>query len=390
MRTFLALLLAAIALGILAYFCIGRHAPVIADDLRQRGAAALIAGNHGFASIESVSGRDVALAGEAPTEEAKFAAIRDLDNVWGVRTVVDKMTVAAAAPEPAPAAPYLFQAGFDAGVLTLTGAVPSEDVRRDILIKAAAQFPGARVDDQLVVRENAPHAGWPLVMSAGLAQLAQFTSGELKIEDLAVSLSGKVKSQDIYNAADKSMQAMPQPFTAALNATVEAPASPPAPEPAPVSEPPQPAPPAPVAAAPEPEETRPARQPAPTPVERAAAKTCQREFNRAFSGQTINFDTSSANISRSSQRLLRRLAGIADGCPKARFTIAGHTDNQGSPAANLKLSQARANEVRNALARLGVARNRMGARGFGETRPIANNRTAAGRAANRRIEFVVR
>lgn len=372
MRTFLALLVAAIALGLLAYFCLGHHAPIIAADLKQRGTEALSAGGHGFAAIEGVNGRDITLTGEAPSEQAKFAAMRDVDAVWGVRTVVDKMTVAPPAPE-APPAPYMFQAMFDAGVLTLTGTVPSEDVRRELLLKAQTQFPGARIDDQLTVRESAPNAEWASVLASGMVQLANFTSGTLKLEDTVVSLSGKVKDQTLYEAADKAMQAVPQPFTAALNASVEAPVTPAAaPTPEPVAEEPTP-PPAP-----------------PTPTETVAAQTCQREFNRAFRGQTINFESSSAVISRSSQRLLRRLAAIADGCPAARFTIAGHTDNQGAPAANLRLSQARANAVRDSLARLGVARNRMGTRGFGETRPVANNRTAQGRAANRRIEFLVR
>lgn len=346
---------------------------MIAEDLRQRGAEALAAGNHGFASIESVDGRDVTLTGAAPSDETKFAAIRDLDKVWGVRTVVDKMTVAAAPAEPVAPAPYLFQAAFADGVLTLTGSVPSEDARRDLLINAQALFPGVRVDDQLIVRAEAPAAEWRAVASGSLAQLATFSSGELRIEDLVVSLSGKVKSQADYDAADKAMQAVPRPFTAAFNATVDAPA---APDATPAAEP----------AA---EEPAPPAAP-PTPVETAAAQNCQREFNRAFRGQTINFETSSAVISRSSQRLLRRLATIAGGCPSARFTIAGHTDNQGAPAANKRLSQARASAVKDALARLGVARGRMGTAGFGETKPIANNRTAAGRAANRRIQFVVR
>lgn len=369
MRTFLALLLAAIALGILAYFCIGRHAPIIATDLQQRAGEALSAGNHGFASIESINGRDVTLTGEAPSEEAKFAAIRDVDRVWGVRTVVDKMSVAAMPAEPSAPEPYLFQAGFADGVLTLTGTVPSEAAHKALMDKAQATFPGVRIDDQLAIRGPAPNAEWETVLASGMAQLATFVSGELKIEDTAVSLSGKVKDQAVYAAADKAMQAVPQPFTASFNATVDAPA--------------------PAAAEPVAEEPAPPAAP-PTVAETEAAQNCQRQFNRAFRGETINFETSSARISRSSQRLLRRLASIANGCPAARFTIAGHTDNQGAPAANQRLSQARANAVKDALARLGVARARMGTRGFGETRPAASNRTAAGRAANRRIEFLVR
>jgi OmpA-OmpF porin, OOP family len=380
MRTFLAVFVALIALGILAYFCINRHAPVIASDLTQRASDALAQGNHAFARVEGISGRDVTLTGEAPSEEAKIAALAAVDKVWGVRTVVDniKVAVAPAGPEPSPpqppvsATPYLFQAAFASKVLTLSGAVPSDTVRTLVLEKAKADFPNVTVRDEMVVREGAPGTNWAGVALAGLGQLGTFKQGSLKLEDVAVTLSGTAGSQEIYAAADKAMQGMPAGFSASLNATVDAPAA--APEPPPAPEPP-------VAEAP---------APPPTPAEKAVAQNCQREFNKAFRGQTINFETSSARIARSSQRLLRRLATIAGGCPTARFTIAGHTDNQGGPAANQRLSVARAEAVKDALSGLGVARARMSARGFGETRPVANNRTERGRAANRRIEFVVR
>jgi OOP family OmpA-OmpF porin len=242
------------------------------------------------------------------------------------------------------------------------------------LERAKADFPGATVRDEMVVREGAPGADWPAVALAGLGRLGTFKEGALKLEDLAVTLSGKVGTQELYDAADKAMQGMPAGFSARLNASVDAPAPAIAPKPEPQPEPP-------AAEAP---------APPPTPAEKAVAQNCQREFNRAFRGQTINFETSSARIARSSQRLLRRLATIAGSCPSARFTIAGHTDNQGAPAANQRLSVARAEAVKAALSALGVARARMNARGFGETRPVANNRTERGRAANRRIEFIVR
>jgi outer membrane protein OmpA-like peptidoglycan-associated protein/osmotically-inducible protein OsmY len=383
MRTFLAVLLALIALGILAYFCINQHAPVIAADLNQRASDALAQGNHSFARIDGVSGRDVTLSGEAPTEEAKRAALAAVDKVWGVRTAVDNITVAAAAPAPEPAAPaaspasttpYLFQAALASGTLTLSGAVPSDEARTQFLEAARADFPGVAVRDEMVVREGAPSADWADVARVGLTQLSRFKAGDLKLEDLTVTLNGTVGSQQIYTAVDKTMQELPAAFTARFNATVDAPAAEPPPAAEPATPPAQPEPPA----------------PQPTPAEREVAQNCQREFNRAFRGQTINFETSSARITRSSNRLLRRLAGIADGCPKARFRIEGHTDNQGGTAANQRLSVARAEAVKDALAGLGVARARMSARGFGETRPVANNRTERGRAANRRIEFVVR
>ena len=67
--------------------------------------------------------------------------------------------------------------------------------------------------------------------------------------------------------------------------------------------------------------------------------------------------------------------------------IEGHTDSVGDDSANLRLSQNRANSVMSALLRRKVDPSRMEAVGFGETRPVASNSSASGRAENRRTEF---
>jgi len=69
--------------------------------------------------------------------------------------------------------------------------------------------------------------------------------------------------------------------------------------------------------------------------------------------------------------------------------IGGHTDTNGSPDTNLRLSQARADAVREELIRRGVDGDRLVAVGHGQTRPRNANDTVAGRASNRRIEFTV-
>jgi len=71
------------------------------------------------------------------------------------------------------------------------------------------------------------------------------------------------------------------------------------------------------------------------------------------------------------------------------ITVEGHTDSQGSDAANLQLSQARAQAVRDYLTLRGVSANRIRAEGVGEGKPIADNKTPEGRANNRRVEIVV-
>jgi OOP family OmpA-OmpF porin len=70
-----------------------------------------------------------------------------------------------------------------------------------------------------------------------------------------------------------------------------------------------------------------------------------------------------------------------------KLRVEGHTDSQGKDAANMTLSQKRSEAVRAYLIKQGVEPERLEARGFGETVPVADNKTANGRAENRRVEF---
>lgn len=74
--------------------------------------------------------------------------------------------------------------------------------------------------------------------------------------------------------------------------------------------------------------------------------------------------------------------------PNLRVRVAGYTDSTGTEDYNIGLSQRRANAVVNGLAARGIHRDRMEAVGFGETNPIADNMTAAGRALNRRVDVM--
>jgi OOP family OmpA-OmpF porin len=87
--------------------------------------------------------------------------------------------------------------------------------------------------------------------------------------------------------------------------------------------------------------------------------------------------------------LLDEVAQAMADHPKISVRIEGHTDSQGSDSYNLKLSGGRANAVRDYLIRRGVDAGRMVAQGYGESVPIADNRTNAGRSQNRRVEFVI-
>jgi outer membrane protein OmpA-like peptidoglycan-associated protein len=103
--------------------------------------------------------------------------------------------------------------------------------------------------------------------------------------------------------------------------------------------------------------------------------------------KTILFDTGKATIKSESAEVLNNIIGILKEYPNANFNIEGYTDSVGSEALNQKLSQERASSVMNYLIENGVASSRLNAKGFGESNPIDSNKTAAGRANNRRVEI---
>ncbi len=105
--------------------------------------------------------------------------------------------------------------------------------------------------------------------------------------------------------------------------------------------------------------------------------------------QTVYFDTNKATIKKVSFALLNEVAQALKDNPKIEVEVQGHTDSQGNDNFNMKLSQNRANSVRAYLMKQGVEANRMTAMGYGENVMIADNRTAEGRAQNRRVEFII-
>ncbi|MCC6750772.1 MAG: OmpA family protein [Deltaproteobacteria bacterium] len=105
--------------------------------------------------------------------------------------------------------------------------------------------------------------------------------------------------------------------------------------------------------------------------------------------QTVHFATARTRILPRSFPLLTEVAQVLSDRPTLHVRIEGHTDSRGNDAYNLKLSGGRANSVRAFLIGKGVDPARLEARGFGETKPIDDNRTRSGRAMNRRVDFFI-
>lgn len=118
------------------------------------------------------------------------------------------------------------------------------------------------------------------------------------------------------------------------------------------------------------------------------ADECDARLRDLLVKSNIEFATASARLTQRGQAILAQVATVASTCPGA-LQVEGHTDDRGASDKNEALSLARAESVRAQLVELGLAAERIVAKGFGPKQPIEDNATAAGRARNRRIEMRV-
>ena len=106
--------------------------------------------------------------------------------------------------------------------------------------------------------------------------------------------------------------------------------------------------------------------------------------------EKINFETNGSAIKGSTSfEIIDQVASVLKSNPSLKVVVEGHTDDVGAADYNLRLSDDRANSVRDALIDRGVEKNRLDAVGFGEAKPIASNKSSKGRAENRRVEFKI-
>lgn len=117
--------------------------------------------------------------------------------------------------------------------------------------------------------------------------------------------------------------------------------------------------------------------------------TCLAHVNDILEKRDIRFDTARATIHPESDSLLDELAEILRTCEGGSFEVAGHTDDRGSDAYNLRLSAARVEAVILALKARGAVTDNFVGKGYGERQPIGDNSTIEGRAQNRRVEFIL-
>ena len=141
-----------------------------------------------------------------------------------------------------------------------------------------------------------------------------------------------------------------------------------------------PPPPPPVVKAPEP---APAPAPPPPPPPVVAPKVIDRLTLH------VNFATNKATFAKAEDADVEKALEFLKKYPAAKFDLEGYTDSTGSPEYNQKLSEKRAEAVKERLVKRGIDPARIHTAGFGETKPIADNKTVKGRAENRRVEVLI-
>ncbi|MFN8395897.1 MAG: OmpA family protein [Bacteroidia bacterium] len=109
-----------------------------------------------------------------------------------------------------------------------------------------------------------------------------------------------------------------------------------------------------------------------------------------FVALDIHFETGKSTIKPESQAIVKEIAAMLQHNPGLKVSVEGHTDNVGTPQSNLTLSEARAKAVVDALSAEGIDKARLQSKGWGQTKPVADNGTEEGKAKNRRVEIVKR
>jgi OOP family OmpA-OmpF porin len=235
------------------------------------------------------------------------------------------------------------------GLVQLRGRLGSERSQASVSNFARAEFGSDNVHDTTRVDSSMPD-GWGVRVMIGIEALSKMHHGTLTVTPESIDLKGVTSDPEAQTAmtqilsdrlGETSRYQMNVTYDEALN-RIEVP---------------------------------------PTPEE------CVARINEVLDAQQITFAPGSIKVEGEALDVVKRIAEAMKGCDEVPMEIGGHTDSQGREAMNQTLSQARAEAVLDTLLSFEVLTTRLSARGYGESRPIADNDTEEGRQKNRRIEF---
>ena len=303
------------------------------------------------AGTVTFSDADISLLVPQGTPQDRF------DDVVGTLEAVlpDVFALHAVLPPPpdeeATEAPEFIATLSPEGLVQLRGRLGDATEKRLVESFAQARFSSDRVDMKARAAEELPE-GWTFRILAGLEALSYLSNGVLRITPEALDLRGATGQPDARAMisgllAEKLGEGAQYSIDVHYKEALD-----------------------PVASLPTPEE-------------------CEAQIAEILVGRKINFEPGSANIDISGAEIMDDIAEILKECGEITMEIGGHTDSQGREVMNQQLSQARAQTVLNELRMRRVLTASITAVGYGESQPIADNGSEAGREANRRIEFKV-
>lgn len=225
--------------------------------------------------------------------------------------------------------------------VVVSGTVPDAATRAALLERLRIVYGAARVVDQLAVGTVAAPANWNEYVARLInPDLKLVTRGQLKVEGNNVSLRGDV-------ADEAQRQKIAGDIAASLNASYT--------------------------------------------VNNGLRVTVSQQgvLDAALADRIIEFESGKATLTPAGTEVLDQMSAAMLKLKGVKVEVIGHTDNAGSRAGNLSLSQARAEAVKAYIVGKGIAAETIAVSGEGPDRPVADNRTAEGKARNRRIEFKV-
>jgi OOP family OmpA-OmpF porin len=225
--------------------------------------------------------------------------------------------------------------------IVVSGTLADDAAKAALLARLREVYGANRVVDQLAVGRVATPANWNDYLQKLITpNLKNVTRGQLKVDGNAVSLRGDV-------ASEAQRQQIANDIATALNPTYTV-----------------------------------------NNGLRVAASE-QAALDTALGNRIIEFASGQATLADSGRLILDQMSVTLLALKNKKVEVIGHTDNAGSRAGNLSLSQARAEAVKTYVVSRGVAPDAIAVSGEGPDRPVADNRTPEGRARNRRIEFKV-
>ncbi len=342
------------ALGLLLLLAAGAFFGGRAVSGAVRDEARNVLHDAGFDQVRVVaSGHDILLTGSVRPDQPIDETVAALGRLPGVGEVATRLYVLTPPTETTVAVvgrPLVFT--WSTGALTVSGDVSDDDLAAYVGETLGESFSGLDTSDLGVVAGLPDETSWIGTVLALVERMAEsIPEGQMIVNPAAkvVQVSGEVPTRqaraELRDEARQDVEALGFDFVSGIRIP-EAP---------------------------------------PPPKEQVVA--LQASLDDLLEGKVVEFETNSAVITPEGKALLDEILASLERFPEVPVEIAGHADSQGSPDANLRLSRRRAEAVLAYLVAQGADPQRFVVVGYGDTRPVADNATAEGRARNRRIEF---